>query len=112
MRQHPFETIEEEGMHVREMACVLVRGPPSWRRPPSENRCRHLPHERHDDVWGAPQRVNNGSDRIHSQQKKLWQPNANVELRPSLSRRVGPDLVEATSLPSRRPFAVTANRRA
>ena len=66
MRQHVFEPIEEEAMHVREMTRVFVGGPSPWRRPLLENPSRHLPHERHHDIWGTAQRVNNGSDSIHS----------------------------------------------
>ena len=65
MRQHVLETIEEEAMHVCEMTRVFVSGPPPWRRPPLENVSRHLLHERHYDIWGAAQRVNDGSDSLH-----------------------------------------------
>jgi hypothetical protein len=53
MRQHVFEAIKEETVHVREMTSVFVSGPPPRRRPPFENPWRHLPHQRQHDIWGA-----------------------------------------------------------
>ena len=59
-REHQVEPIEEELVHVREVARMLVRRPLSRRRATLQDRRRNLAHERNDEVGSALERVDDG----------------------------------------------------
>jgi hypothetical protein len=64
-REHVLEPIEEQRVHVREVARVFVRRPSARRGAALQNTRRHFPYQWHHDLWRSTQRINNGRDAVH-----------------------------------------------
>ena len=62
--QHLLEPVEKKRVHVREVAGVLVSGPPTRSRSALEDRVRDFTDERHHEVGCTAQRVNDGDGAV------------------------------------------------
>src|SRR5688572_11952391 len=64
--QHELEPVEEEGVHMREMARMLMRGPATWSWAPLQDVRRDFLHERQDDLRCSAQGINDGGNTVHA----------------------------------------------